>query len=200
MNPPSQREPRIVILASGFSTRLGAPKALARIHGVSLLARLSRTLAPLSRRPVTVIVPPRSATSRVARGLGLICLDNPRRERGLSNAVRVAIHHAARSPAVMLLPVDLAELRAAPLSRMLQRWRGHRRQVVARRLGARGVIPLILPRQHFRAAQSLHGDTGLRDWMLTLKSDEVVLMDLPGAETDIDTPDDLVRARRRFKR
>jgi CTP:molybdopterin cytidylyltransferase MocA len=200
MKSLSPRELRVVILASGFSTRLGAPKALARIHGRTLLERLSRTLAPLSRRPVAIVVPPRSATRRAALRLGLICLDNPHRGRGLSSAVRLALRHAAQSSGVLLLPVDLTELRRESLARMLSRWRGQRRKVVARRLGSRGVIPLILPRHLFHAANTMHGDSGLRDWMSTLKSDQVVLIDVHGAESDIDTPSDLTRARRRFNR
>jgi CTP:molybdopterin cytidylyltransferase MocA len=200
MNSLSPREPRIVILASGFSTRLGTPKALARIQGLTLLARLSRTLAPLSRRPPTVVVPPRSATRRAALALGLICIDNPHRGRGLSSAVRVALRHAAYSPGVLLLPVDLAELRSVTLARLLSRWRGQRRKVIARRLGDRGVIPLLLPRHYFCAANALHGDSGLRDWTSTLKPDQLVLMDMRSAQVDIDTPSDLARARRRFQR
>ena len=200
MNSLSSREPRIVILASGFSTRLGAPKALARIHGQTLLERLSRTLAPLSRRPIAIVVPPRSATRRAAAKLGLVCLDNPHRQRGLSSAVRIALRHASHSPGVLLLPVDLTELRPESLARMLRRWRGQRRKVVARRLGGRGVIPLLLPRHCFYAANALHGDTGLRDWMATLNAAQVVLIDMHSAESDVDTPDDLIRARRRFNR
>lgn len=200
MNSPSSREPRIVILASGFSTRLGAPKALARIHGRTLLDRLSRTLATLSRRPAAIVVPPRSATRRAAAQLGLVCLDNPHRHRGLSSAVRIALRHASHSPGVLLLPVDIAELRQESLARMLNRWRGQRRKVVARRLGGRGVIPLLLPRHYFYVANTLHGDTGLRDWMATLSVDQVVLVDMRSAESDVDTPSDLTRARRRFNR
>ena len=193
-------EPLIVILASGFSTRLGAPKALALLHGVTLLEHLVRKLAPLSRLPAAIVVPPRSGTRRAASRRGLICLNNPNRAHGLSSAVRVALRHARHSPGVLLLPVDLAELRTESLARMINRWRGRRRTVVARRLGSRGVIPMILPRHYFHLADRLTGDSGLRDWMSTLGRDELVLMDMRGADNDIDTPVELARARRRFNR
>ncbi len=196
----STREPRIIILASGFSSRLGRPKALVRIHGMSMLARLSRKLAPLSRQPLVIVVPPRSATRRAALCLGMVCIDNRDRHRGMSSAVRLALKRSVYAPGVLLLPVDLAELRLTSLAGLLRRWRGQRRKVFARRLGDRGVIPVLLPRHLFHAADALHGDSGLRDWMAALPSGQVILLDLPGAGADIDTPQDLARARRRFKR
>ena len=52
---------RIVVLAAGFSIRLGRPKALARIHGRTLLDRTLRVLAPFSQRTRIVVVIPAGA-------------------------------------------------------------------------------------------------------------------------------------------
>src|SRR5271155_2813035 len=48
MNAPALPTLRVLILAAGLSRRLGQPKALARVHGVSLIRRLLLLLAPLA--------------------------------------------------------------------------------------------------------------------------------------------------------
>ena len=194
------REPQIVILAAGFSTRLGRPKALAKVHGITILASLSRKLAPLTSRPLAIVVPSRSATGRLARSLGMICVENAERSLGLSRSVQLALAHSAYAPGVLILPVDLTDLRPESLLRMLRRWRAHPRKLVARRLAQRGVIPVLLPRHRFDLAGQLNGDTGLRNWLGALEPDDIILMDMPDAGTDIDTPQDLSAARRRFRR
>ncbi len=66
------------------------------------------------------------------------------------------------------------------------------------RIGSQGGTPVILPRRLHRAALQIQGDTGLRDLIRNLPRDQVLLVDLPSAQTDVDTPDDLRQARRRI--
>jgi len=188
---------RVLILAAGFSTRLGYPKALARIRGLSLLRRTSRVLAPLSRWPLIVVTPPRCIRYRQElRGVPASLVANAARASGLSGSLRAGLQAARWSSAVLIVPVDLAALDRADVMRLVQRWQAKRRCVVARRIGARGGTPLILPRRLFDLAQSIRGDTGLRDLLAEFPKDERVLVDMPSATSDIDTPTDLQRARR----
>jgi molybdenum cofactor cytidylyltransferase len=193
----------VVILAAGFSSRLGRPKALARLRGVSLLRR---TVALAARIPAAriIVVLPRQATSyRIeARGLDVHFAANPRRAEGLSSSVQRGMARARYSSALLLLPVDLAFLRHRDLVRLVSRWRAARRCVIARRLGPgseppRGGVPLILPRWLYGRARAVRGDIGLRDLIGALQPAQRVLLDLPSAALDIDTADDLRAARRR---
>src|ERR1035438_3383184 len=49
---------RIIVLAAGFSTRLGRPKALARVHGVTLLRKTLGLLAPFATSSKIIVVIP----------------------------------------------------------------------------------------------------------------------------------------------
>ncbi len=188
---------RIVVLAAGFSARLGRPKALARVRGATLLQRTLAVLAPFTGRcPVTVVIPPRS--NRYRRGVP--CADwmvNPQRAAGLSSSVRAALARARCDAAVLLLPVDLARLERRDVQRLLKSWQVARRQVIARRLpqGAAG-IPLILPHRLFAAAARVTGDRGLREFVNGLPAGQIKRLALPSAAADVDTPRDLERARR----
>jgi molybdenum cofactor cytidylyltransferase len=187
---------RIVVLAAGFSTRLGQPKALARVRGLSLIRNTVRLLTPLTASEIIVVIPPRATRTRVElRAHRVTFVTNPRRASGLSSSVRRGLSAARASAAVLLLPVDLAHLKRRDLERMIACWRGARRRVIARRLGERGGTPLILPRWLYARALGIRGDRGLKELVGQLRPEDLALLTLPTAAWDVDTPRDLARAR-----
>jgi CTP:molybdopterin cytidylyltransferase MocA len=192
---------RIVVLAAGFSTRLGRPKALARVHGLSLLRRTIRLLGPFATgSKIIVVIPPGAARYKIGPSRrSLTFVANPHRASGLSSSVRLGVARARYSAGVLLLPVDLAELRRRDIARLIARWRGARRRVAAHRVRAGASTPLILPRWLYANALGLAGDHGLRDLVRRLPTDIVSLVRLPSAESDVDTAGDLARARRRLR-
>jgi molybdenum cofactor cytidylyltransferase len=192
---------RMVVLAAGLSTRLGSPKALARVRGTSLIRNTVRLLTPLGTSPIIVVIPARAVRVRAElRGLPVRFVENPRRAQGLSTSVRCGLAAAYPSAAVLLLPVDLARLNRRDLARLLSRWRGSRRRLVATRFGRHGGAPLIVPRWLCARALAISGDRGLRELVGGLPAEERTLLELPTAAADVDTPQDLERARRRSSR
>jgi CTP:molybdopterin cytidylyltransferase MocA len=96
--------------------------------------------------------------------------------------------------------MDLAELNARDIDRLIGRWRGSRRRVVARRLDGRASIPLILPRALYPRVREIAGDVGLRNLLAALPANRRTLIELASAERDVDTPQELSAARRRVHR
>ena len=68
----------VVILAAGFSSRLGRPKALTRVRSSTLLRRTLALAASFSPARIVVVLPPRAARYRLeargfeARGLKVV--------------------------------------------------------------------------------------------------------------------------------
>ena len=192
---------RIVVLAAGYSSRLGKPKALARVRGLSLLARTIRALTPCSEgAKIIVVVPPRAG--RYAAGLGasrhaVVFVANPRRASGMASSVRIGLARARRSAGTLLLPVDLGELQSRDIARLIVRWHGARRLVVAHRVEHRAAAPLILPRWLYPRGLEAAGDSGLRELVRRLPQGMLSLVELRSADADVDTVRDLARARRR---
>jgi molybdenum cofactor cytidylyltransferase len=200
MNTPTAPAPRIVVLAAGYSRRLGRPKALARVRGISLLARTVDVLTPWAAGAIIVVVPPRAASYRVgleSRGVEFVV--NDQRALGLSSSVLRGVQRARHSAAVMLVPVDLVALNRRDAARLIARWRAGRRRVVARRVDDFAGAPLILPHRFIALIRGVRGDRGLRDWVRGLSPDSVQLVDMPSAGSDVDTPGDLACARRRAR-
>jgi molybdenum cofactor cytidylyltransferase len=192
---------QIVVLAAGFSSRLGQPKALARVHGVSLLRRILKVASSFTSEPIVVVVPRNGARYRIeARGVKVRLAVNARRAQGLSSSVRRGLAAARYAPAVLFLPTDLIDLTGRDLSRLVRRWPSAPRRLIARRINLSGVTPLIVPRWLHVRASNLTGDIGLRELVGQLPADSRVLVELPSAAWDVDTLQDLKDARRRFRR
>jgi CTP:molybdopterin cytidylyltransferase MocA len=189
--------PRLIVLAAGFSARMGKPKALTRVRGVSLIVRTLETLIPFAAAPVIVVIPPRSSRFRAElRGRSALLLDNPQRGEGLSSSVRRGLRRARYETAALLVPVDLPHLERRDVARLIARWRAARRRIAARRVGAAAAAPLILPRWLYPQALAIGGDAGLQTLVRRLPPGDIALMDLASAAFDVDTPRDLERARR----
>jgi molybdenum cofactor cytidylyltransferase len=200
MNATPLAQLRIVILAAGFSSRLGRPKALARIHGVSLLRRALNSAAGLKAADIIAVVPRNAARYRVeTRGIKARLVVNPRRARGLSSSVRLGIARSRYSPAILFVPVDLVNLTSGDLLRLVRARQSARRRVIARRIGTHGAAPMLLPRRFYARASGIVGDVGLRWLIAQLPADSIELIDLPSAALDIDTPQDLDAARASFR-
>jgi molybdenum cofactor cytidylyltransferase len=192
---------RIVVLAAGFSSRLGKPKALARVRGSSLLRRTLELVADLKVAQVIAVIPRNAARYRAeGRGLDVAFAANSQRALGLSSSVRCGIAKARYSSALLLLPVDLINLKKRELARLIARWRAAPRCVIARRIGAAAGTPLILPRCLYTRMSAVTGDVGLRDLVGQLAAESRVLVDVPSALLDVDTCQDLHAARRRLRR
>jgi molybdenum cofactor cytidylyltransferase len=192
---------RIVVLAAGLSSRLGESKALVRIHGMSLLKRTVRLLDGMSRFPILVVAPPNAARYRVeianrpARMLG-----NRARTAGLASSIHRGLKACQYSSAVLLLPVDLVNLNRRDTRRLIRRWLGHRRRVVACDIGAIPGSPLVLPKWRYPLKAEVAGDRGFRDALRHLDHGAVSLVAMPSAAIDVDTAGDLRDARRSFYR
>jgi molybdenum cofactor cytidylyltransferase len=194
------RKLQIVVLAAGFSSRLGRPKPLARVHGISLLRRTLKVASSFRGARIIVVVPRNAARYRIeARGVKVRWAANVRRAQGLSSSVRRGIGAARYASAILLLPTDLIHLTSRDLFRLVQRWHSAPRRLIARRISLSGATPVILPRWLYARALALAGDVGLRGLVAQLAADNRVLVELPSAVWDVDTPQDLKDARRRFR-
>jgi molybdenum cofactor cytidylyltransferase len=179
---------------------------MARVRSVTLLRRTLTLAAQFSPAKIVVVLPPQAARYRIeARGLKVTFAVNPRRADGLSSSVRRGIAQARYSRALLLLPVDLVTLQSRDMARLISRSRAARRCVIARRVGpqqgtSHGGVPLILPRWLYARALAVTGDIGLRELVSGLPARQRVLLNLPSAALDVDTPEDLRIARHRLRR
>lgn len=187
-----------VVLAAGGSRRLGRPKQLVRhrlrplvVHAVTAV----RNVLPAATLIVVVgaeALKMRLALRRTRCNVHIVA--NPGWANGLATSLRIGVAAAPRGArAALVLLVDQPRVGPPALERLLAAWRRRPGVPAAARYEGRAGAPAILPRRHWRALRSLHGDEGAR--ALLRQGDALTLVDIPEAALDIDTPADLAKLR-----
>lgn len=188
-----------VVLAAGGSRRLGEPKQLLRVGGESLLRRAALQLLATGPRALVVVLGAQAERLRdELAGLPVQVVVNGDWSQGMASSLRLAAATAAATVGggpqadTLLVGVDQPALDTAHLQRLLQR--GARHPGVDVLSGYAGIagIPALLRPATFALVDGLQGDHGLRA-LLRERVTEVV--DHPGLAQDLDTQDDLARAR-----
>jgi molybdenum cofactor cytidylyltransferase len=160
-----------LILAAGASTRLGHPKQLVRLGDETLLDRSVRIVREAGCAPVVV---------------ALGASEDQIRDQCKLQEVLIVSHP------------DWAEGMGTTLSRGVQAFEDVQgilasEQVAASSYGGRNGVPAYFPRDQFPKLLELKGDIGARELLQFAQG-----VELPGGELDIDTSDDLAKARSIF--
>jgi CTP:molybdopterin cytidylyltransferase MocA len=182
-----------VVLAAGASTRLGQPKQLVTLSGEALLDRAIRTARQAGCAPLIVVL-----GANQAEILAEIQLDdalpviNDRWREGIASSIRLGVRTlelvAKDAEGVLLMTCDQPAVTARYLNLLMLR-----QEVKASRYAGRNGVPAYFPRKYFEDLVALVGDAGART-LLAQASFE----DLVHGELDIDTAEDLARARELF--
>ena len=174
-----------IILAAGSSTRLGSSKQDALLGEETLLERTIRTAHLAGLEPVLVIVAPEHPTQ--FRG-DITILINKAASEGMASSIRTGITAAQRDgfEGAIILACDQPAVTAEHLSALAC---GGQR-IIASSYAGRNGVPAYFPKSEFPTLMDLSGDVGARE--LLRLADTV---DLKQGELDIDTAEDLKRAR-----
>jgi len=190
-----------VLLAAGSSRRLGRPKQLARLRGEPLVRRAARALVDAGCAPVFAVTGARARSVETALdGLPVECVLNAAFRDGLASSIRVGVDvvRLATPPCdgVLLSVVDQPAVDAALLRTLIERFEEALgvRAVACAYAGGLGV-PALFPRALFRELTALYGDTGAKP-LLEARAEEVIAVPFPAGAQDVDTAEDLSRAKR----
>src|ERR1700744_5952267 len=95
-----------IVLAAGFSRRLGAAKQMARLGGRTLLERAVTTALEAGLRPVFVVIREEQKTAVCVANLdssriesAVVTVVNPEAAEGVASSVRAGVRAAWCSPA-----------------------------------------------------------------------------------------------------
>jgi CTP:molybdopterin cytidylyltransferase MocA len=182
-----------IVLAAGYGTRFGGPKALARMpDGEPWLLRAVKSLLAGGCHEVVVVL-------GVAAGEAASLLDSVDAVKvtrsldvgaGLSESLRAGFGAAANSSprwgAAAIVPVDVPDLSPETVARMISSTDSNAlRQAF---FGGTPGHPVVLGRSHWDAfVGSLTGDTGGRQFLVTNAAVSIDCSDL-GTGQDVDYP------------
>jgi CTP:molybdopterin cytidylyltransferase MocA len=182
-----------VVLAAGASTRLGEPKQLAKLAGETLLERAVRTAREAGCSPIVVVLGSAYAEILARSRLGdAVSVINDEWREGMASSIRLGVRMlglvAKDVEGVLLMTCDQPAVTAQHLGLVMTR-----QAVTASRYSGRNGVPAYFPKKYFSELTALAGDVGARKLLAQARA-----VDLALGELDVDTPEDLARARGLF--
>jgi len=183
-----------ILLAAGGSCRLGAPKQLLTVGGQSLLRHSVQLLLDTGANPVLVIIGAHAARMRAELvGWPVQIIEHPGWASGLAGTLQCAANACQRfNPArILLLGTDQPRLTGSHLEALLQA-AGPEHDALSGYAKIAG-IPAVLRLSTLGKSQQLQGNAGLGQ--LLRGRDDVRIVPCDALADDLDTPEDLNRAR-----
>jgi molybdenum cofactor cytidylyltransferase len=188
-----------VILAAGFSSRLGFDKLSIKIDKETVIRRAVR---PFLIEPVAQIFVVAGNNDDALRqhltDLTVTVVKNDHAELGMSSSVRAALPFIARFSGVIFHLGDKPFVRREVVSSLVAAFRDGRASIVATEHRGRRGHPVMLNVELFlEDMRGVAGDMGLRE-VIEKHSDDVICIE-GGQEClcDIDTVGDMARLRKR---
>ena len=189
-----------VVLAAGYSSRMGFFKPLSRLNGVTVLERVIDSLFKTGVPRVLVVAGYRSdEVARLAECCGAETVFNPRFDQGMFTSVQAGVAALpADTEAFFLLPADVPTVRVSTL-RSLSRHASSDTVLHPVFRGRRGHPPLV-GASFIPSILNHSGEGGLRAvWESFAVSNAEYPVSDEGVLMDMDTQKDYEQVVRRFK-
>lgn len=204
MAPESRAELRlgVVILAAGFSTRMGQPKLLLPWRNTSVLGHLLQTWAALDAEQIAVVCA--TGTREIQTELDRLRfaaadrITNPHPEAGMFSSIQCAARWPNWRPDLSHFAIALGDqphLRRRTLEQLLDFAAAHRERICQPQAAGRRLHPVVMPHTAFVKLR-LSPASDLRQFLQTMPE---LLAGFepydPGLDLDLDSPADYERAR-----
>ncbi len=181
-----------VILAAGYSSRMGDFKPLLPVAGVPALKRCIDTLTAAGAAAAAVTGYRREELSPLLRSWGAAEVVNPDYDKGMFTSVLAGVGYFAERGAegVLLLPCDCAAVPKEAV-RQLIACAGDRGEYALPTYEGKNGHPLFIPRRYFAELLGFAGPGGLKG-ARDLHGDSLLRLPMPwqGTVLDMDTPED----------
>jgi molybdenum cofactor cytidylyltransferase len=194
-----------IILAAGLSTRMTYCKLEAELEGVPLVMRVVRAAVESELDRVVLVTGPggvaclgASDADPILSKVQMVANLNP--ERGMASSMRAGLDTVKRQAAgAMVLLADQPGITAEIINELLGEFRRNPDKMIVPFILGRKTTPVIFPAALFPELKATVGDVGGRD-VLARHAERLLGVELGTRynDTDVDTPDDLERIRKRF--
>jgi len=182
-----------VVLAAGASRRLSELKQLACLGEEKLLERAVRVAREAGCSPVIVVLGAEYMQVLENSLLGnAVPVINDEWDEGMASSIRFGVRTlgfaAKNAEGVLLMTCDQPAVTVEHLRLLMNGV-----EVKASHYAERNGVPAFFPKKYFAKLMTLKGDAGARELLATAPYEE-----LAGGELDVDTVEDLERARKLF--
>lgn len=196
MTPDGAEAFRFLVMAAGESKRFGGCKLLANYQGIPLIEHCLRSVAEVSLHPVTLVTGAYhdaiNAYLNQRSDLRLNMHFYPDWSLGLGSSIAFGVQQLDQSPSIVVVLADQPLLMKGDFQRILAVAMQAPERVVCARHGKSLGPPTVFPGSMRDKLSALTGASGAKQVLMALRNQAIVL-DMPNACFDIDTPEDLAR-------
>ncbi len=186
-----------VILASGFSRRLGVDKLSQDLCGKSVLQRVVENVLGTGIEKIVVVIRERDQAKLIHEDPRISILFNDHADQGMSSSIKLAILRAdPESHSFLFLNGDMPFFSTESIIRLLDLWKRNPDKIACVKSNEVLRGPVIFPKKFTRELLGLEGENGGREILTKNPEDTVsILIDDPYEIVDIDDREDLEKAR-----
>ena len=184
----------IVVLAAGASVRMGTPKQLLKIEGVSLIRRsVEHALGSGCGPVVAVLGASADLIAPALSGLEIHIAVNHDWKMGISSSIRCGLRSLltvnSQVEGVILFLADQPNVTGASLRKLTEARLRRSSELVAASYSGHIGTPALFSRSYFNELLQLEGQGGAKN-LLERHAARVLSIDFPEAAFDLDTPQD----------
>ncbi|MDR0446960.1 MAG: nucleotidyltransferase family protein [Oscillospiraceae bacterium] len=179
-----------VILAAGYSSRMGTLKPLLPVMGVPAIRRVVEIVKKVGASPIVVTGHRAGEIVSALDGSGAVIAENAGYDRGMLSSVQTgvsALPDATR--AFFLLPGDCCAVRPETLVALMQAFESGDETAIFPTFDARRGHPPIIPRALAAPLLEYSGEGGAKSCLSRYPGADLPVAD-PGVLLDMDTPQD----------
>lgn len=179
-----------IILASGFSRRMGEDKLLLKIDDESIIERVVKASVS-SNLDKIVLVYRKDEVEKIGKEYGIRTIHNENPDLGQSQSMKIGIRESGESEAYMFIVGDQPFLTKELINRLIEEYKEGEFPIVIPYFNGDRSMPMIMSSKYKEELLNVEGDKGgrniVKDNPLKVKKvhieDKKIVMDL-------DTPED----------
>ena len=184
----------IILLAAGSSSRMGQSKQLLSINNEPLLLRTVKTAIASTVKNVIVILGADEQKHRsVIEHLPVQIIHNPTWSKGMGNSLKAGLNHLLsiqpETQAAIISVCDQPLLTTDHFNQLVLNYHQKQKPIVASLYSGSPGVPALFVKSLFPDLLKISDDQGAKK-VINAYSDSITLIDFPGGEIDLDTPEE----------
>ena len=197
-NAPKANDYGIVILAAGSSSRLGTPKQLLVLEGLTLIKKAALIALEITSQVIVVTGAHAEKIEAELQSLPLTVSKNEAFKNGIAASIRVGLNTLVEKyndiEGVVFMVCDQPYLTADIINQLVNAANTSEKGIVACSYGNSLGIPALFKKKHFQELLELRGDVGAKKLIIN-HSNDVVAIPFPKGDIDIDTMEEWHKVR-----
>ena len=187
-----------VVLASGYSTRLGLDKLTQELCGKTVIRRVVNDLIDTGLDLIYIVTRAGNQMDSSLLKPGILVILNKHSKEGMSSSIKVALANIAPDvDAVLITNGDMPFFGSENYRKLIADWRDEGSGIVSSSLHGIPRNPVIFSKEYFPDLMEITGDAGGREIVMKNKSRvKFVHIENETCFLDIDTREDLDLARK----